>query len=290
MTDAPELLIHLDTAPVHRAGYPMFVGITVENPLPRSTYYALPEIDRFDVPPPVQLVLTGPGGAAAQVLPAKTPGAHEGEPEGIRLGPGEMVRVLFDLSELHPALVAGRHTLGARYLAKPLRPEADPVSFDVEIPPEEEAAAAAKLCASNRAGAPSWNAFLTDNFREVDDEELADLGNEGRARLGYVRMLHQAVYGPDGPARLDPKAFDGLGTGALSGEVVVLEHEMLAARRDPGAALLEQRIVATWPGLRWRVRENYADDGLVTRMRRVYGADRAFPVPPRPLPYESPRP
>lgn len=290
MTQSPELLLHLDTAPVHRAGYPMLVGVTVENPLPKSTYYSLPEIDRFDVPPPVELTLTGPSGAPGQVLPAKNPGAQEGEPEGIRLGPGEMVRVLVDLSELHPVLVAGLHTLSGRYLARPLRPQADPVTFEVEVPGEREARAVATLRASNRPGVPSWNAFLLDNFREIDDEELVDLGDVGRAQLGFTRMLHRAIYGPEGPSRLDPKAFDGLGIGALSSEVVVLEHEMLAARRDPGAATLEQRIVTTWPGLAWRVRESYADDGLLTRLRRVYGADRAFPVAPSPLPYESPRP
>jgi hypothetical protein len=290
MTQPPELLVRLDTAPVHRAGYPMLVAVTVENPLPQSTYYALPKIDRFDVPPPLELLLTGPDGGAPQVLPGKTPGAHEGEPEGMRLGPGEMVRTLIDLSELHPRLSAGPHTLTARYLARPLRPQADPVSFVVEMPGEDEARAIAKLRASNRPGAPSWNAFLLDNFREVDDEELADLGDAGRAQLGHTRMLHQAIYGPEGAAQLDPKAFDGLGAGALTGETMVLEHELLAARRDPGAAALEQRILSAWPGLEWRVRENYADDGLVTRLRRVYGADRAFPVPPSPLPYEGARP
>lgn len=283
-----ELELHIDTAPIHRAGYPMLVGVTIENPLPQRTYYSLPEIDRFEVPPPVELVLTGPSTPDGQVLPAKTPGAHEGEPDGWRLGPGETRRALVDLSELQPVLAAGDHSLVARYMARPLWPEAEAVSFQVELPGREEAEAIARVRASNRAGTPSWNAFLLDNFREVDDEELEALGDIGRRELGFTLMLQRAIYGPLGPARLDPKAFDGLGTGPVIAEVAALEHEMLAARGDPGAAAVASRIEGAWPGLAWRIEENLAGAGLLTRLRRIAGADRAFPAPPSPLPYASP--
>jgi len=284
----PDLELRIDASPRYRRGYPMLIAVTVGNPLPKRTYMALPEIDRFVVPPPVEFTIVAAGATDGDVLPCKGPGAHEGEPEGFRLGPGESWTGLVDLSELGPTPKAGGFVLHARYVARPVSAEAEPVSFEIDVPGDDEAAAVARLRASNLEDAPSWNTFLTNNFREVEPVELDGIPPEGRAALAFTLALHRAIYGAAGVDTLDLGCFRGLGDGAVALECEVLEHELAAARGDPSAATLRARVVGTWPGLAWRLAENDAREGLLTRLRQVHGAERTFPALPDPLPYGGP--
>jgi hypothetical protein len=281
----PELVVSLEVAPSYRAGYPMPFAVTVGNPLPQRTYYALPEIDRFVVPPPLELVLVRVGEREGQLLPSRPPGAHEGEAQGMRMAGGESRRMLYDLAELAPALVAGPHELRARYLASPLSALADPVRFEVEIPEPDEAAAIARLRASNSAGAPSWNAFLLENFREIEPDELRDVPAAQLPRLALVLAMHRAIYGALGPARVPWSIFVGSGGGALDAELYAIAHELAVARSDPNTPGLQAQLLASWPALAWRVADNLAGAGLITRLRELAGADRAHPALPDPLPY-----
>ncbi|HWB78250.1 MAG TPA: hypothetical protein VG755_24965, partial [Nannocystaceae bacterium] len=140
-----DLELTIEVAPSYRIGYPMPVAATVLNPLPQRTYFVLPEIDRFEVPPPLELVVVRAGERDGQLLPMKATEAHEGEPEGFRLGPGEERRMLFDLAELAPVLAAGPYVLRARYVARPVSATAAAVRFEVEVPGEDEASAIARL-------------------------------------------------------------------------------------------------------------------------------------------------
>jgi hypothetical protein len=207
----------------------------------------------------------------------------------MRLGGGEAQRMLFDLSELEPQLVAGRHRLDARYFGGPVRAVAAPVAFDVEVPSDEEAAAVARLRANNRARAPSWSAFLTDNFREIEADELVEIPPQARAELAFTLALHRAIYGPLGVDRLDPGMFRGM-VGAPLDELAVLEHELLVARGDPNAATLASAVVAKLPALAWRIADNADRRGTLQMWRMLYGAERRFPAVPDPLPYGQARP
>jgi hypothetical protein len=195
--------------------------------------------------------------------------------------------LLFDMSELQPALKAGRYRLGGRYVVRPFSVTADPVAFEVEEPGAPEAAAVAALRARNRPNAPSWNAFVLDNFREVAAEELDDIGPEGRAHLAIVLGMHRSTYGPDAIDRIDPSLFRNLGDGPLVAESALLEHEVLVARSDPAAASFEASIRSQWPSLGWRVDDNARGQGLLARLRRMVGAERSFPPVPTPLPYSG---
>ncbi|HET6584286.1 MAG TPA: hypothetical protein VFG69_12575, partial [Nannocystaceae bacterium] len=199
----PDLELAIEAPAIHRRGYPLLVAVTVRNALPQRTYFALPAIDRFEVPPPVEFVVTPPGASEGEILPSRPEGTGEDEPKGMRLGGGEARRMLFDLSELHPDLVAGAHRLDARYLG-PVGAIAAPVTFEVEVPGAQEAEAVAGLRASNRTHEPSWTAFLTDNFREVAADELVGIPAAGRERLAFTLALHRAIHGPLGVAQLDP--------------------------------------------------------------------------------------
>lgn len=280
-----DLELTIEVASSYRVGYPMAIAATVVNPLPQRTYFALPEIDRFEVPPPLELVLVRVGEQDGQRLPTKATAAHEGEPEGFRLGPGESRRMLFDLAELAPVLAAGAYELRARYVARPVSAVAAPVRFDVLVPGEAEASAIARLRASNTLGEPSWNAFVLDNFREIEAHELRDIPAAERPRLAMVLALHVAIYGPLGPDRLPPQVFAGSGDAPLAAELAAIEHELAAARSDPSTIPLQQQLLAQWPGMAWRIQGNLDRDGMIARLRRVAGADREWPAPPSPLPY-----
>lgn len=286
----PDLVCKVEVAPSYRVGYPMPIAATIENPLPQRTYFALPFIDRFDMPPPLELVLVRVGERDGQLLPAKTPGAHEGEPHGFRLGPGEARRMLLDMAELDPRLEAGEYELRARYLAPPISADANPVRFTVELPGEDEAAAVARLRATNTSRSPSWNAFLLENFREIERHELEHVPAAQHLRLRHMLTLHWASYGPHAPARLPPNTFDGAGDGPLVPELLALTHELALARGDATVATLEARLLAGWPGMAWRIEANREGDGVIARLRRIAGAERAYPPVPVPLPYAGATP
>jgi hypothetical protein len=279
----PELTVAIEAPAIHRRGYPMLVAVTIGNPVAGLTYFALPPVERFRVPPPVEFVVTRAGADAGEVLPAEAGESGEDEPKGMRLAGGDARRMLFDLSELDPHLVAGPHRLDARYLG-PVVAHANAVSFEVEVPSDDEAAAVARLRASNRAGEASWSAFLTDNFREIEARELDKIPPEGRAELAFTLALHRAIYGPLGVDRLDPALFRGL-AGVPLDELAVLEHELLAARGDPNAGALASTILASLPALAYRIEANDRRRGALRIWRMLYGAERSFPAVPDPLPY-----
>ena len=279
----PELTIAIETLPIYRRGYPMLVAVTIGNPVEGMTYFALPPVERFRVPPPVEFVVTRAGADVGEVLPAMTAESGEDEPKGMRLAGDEARRMIVDLSELNPHLVAGPHRLDARYFG-PVIARANPASFEVVVPSDEEAAAVARLRASNRDGESSWSAFLTDNFREIEASELDAIPAEGRAELAFTLALHRAIYGPLGVDRMDPARFRGL-SGVPLDELAVIEHELLAARGDPQAAALASTILGQLPSLAHRIEANDRRRGALQIWRMLYGAERSFPSVPDPLPY-----
>ena len=284
-----ELELRIEAPGVVVLGGPIMVAVTVSNPRPERTYYALPPVEWFAVPPPVEFVLVDAGaGADAEVeaLPVRLVDLHEGPPRGMTLRPGESRRALVDLSELHPPLHAGRWRLGARYFARPLPPIA---AAEVELEVVEPTAASAKALAALRrrhgGREPSWNDVLLANFREIEDEELVDLDAPSRAAIALHLWLHRAVYGPTPVAALDPSTVTSFATGPLEGEAAVLSHEILVARGDPGAAALAAAIVARWPGLQWRIEDDLVGRGLVRMLREAVGAES--PSRPVRLPYSG---
>lgn len=288
MTADLELVVEAPAVAV--LGAPILVAVTVTNPRPERTYLALPPVEWFAVPPPVEFRLVpaeaGPD-AEAIVLPAREIQRGEGPPRGMLLGPGQSHRALVDLSELAPPLHAGRWRLGARYFAFPLPPVAAPeLELEVVEPATKASAVAlARLRARHQDREPSWNAVLLQNERTIEDDELADLDPRSRAAVALHLWLHRAAYGPTPVASLDPGTLAGLGVGPLEGEVAVLAHELLTARGDPSAPALASAVVARWPGLAWRIEDDLAGQGLVQMLRSVVGAER--PAPAAPLPYSS---
>lgn len=279
-----ELTLRVEAPAVVVIGAPIWLSVTVANPRPERTYGTLPPVERFAVPPPVELVLTelaAPDGNAV-ALPVKRAEVGEGPPRGMGLRPGEARAALYDLSELHPPLRPGRWRLGARYHAPPLPPSpAPPVELHAIAPSEASARALAALRSRGGGLEPSWGALLLDHPFTIEDEALADLDAESRAAVAMHLWLHRAIHGPTPVAALDPAGPASFGAGVLEGEAAVLTHELLAARHDPGAAALAATIVARWPGLRWRIEDDLAGHGLVQTLRVAVGAESPeAPVPP----------
>lgn len=264
-------------------GAPLWLSVTVTNPRPERTYGALPPVERFAVPPPVEFVLAelgGPGHGAV-ALPVKLVDVREGPPRGMTLGPRQSRTSLYDLSTLHPSLRPGRWRLDARYHARPLPPiAAAPVELEAVAPGEASARALAALRRRGGGLEPSWNGLLLDARGTIEDEALAELDADSHAALAMHLWLHHAVHGPTPVAALDPSAPASLAAGPLEGEAAVLSHEILAARGDPAAATLAAAIQARWPGLCWRVEDDLAGRGLVQVLRSAVGAESPG-APPR---------
>ncbi|HWB76734.1 MAG TPA: hypothetical protein VG755_17330, partial [Nannocystaceae bacterium] len=128
-------------------------------------------------------------------------------------------------------------------------------------------------------------AFLLDNFREIEAHELREIPAEQLPRLAMLLALHRAIYGAAGPDAVAPAIFAGSGDGPLAAELAAIEHELAAARGDPNALVLQQQLLARWPGMAWRIQGNLDRDGMIARLRRLAGAEREWPALPTPLPY-----
>ncbi|MEX1363336.1 MAG: hypothetical protein AB1Z98_09435, partial [Nannocystaceae bacterium] len=203
MSTEPELTIALETSDTHRIGFPLPVAVLLTNPSSVRTYFSLPPIQRFVVPPPVQFVLTAADQTSVR-LPAANPAAREGPSRGIRLEPGQSHRVLVDLSELEPPTEPGAYQLSARYLMRPFSPESAALPITLVQPPPPEAEAADRLRRTNALERRSWNAVLTANFREIEAEELQGLTVQGRASLALHLLVHRAIYSVLPIEDLDP--------------------------------------------------------------------------------------
>lgn len=285
---AGEPIVHLEGPTTHRRGLPLFVLVELENPHPKRTYFTIPDLDWFRVPPPVQFVVTGSDGVERE-LPRSASGAGEGDPKGFRLGPGERRTMLYDLSEslFDPPL--GSLRIAARCPVGPLVARGPAMTVEIEALPEPEHAAVARLRNAHARRSPSWNAFVSDNFRTIEPEELEELSQASLDALCLHLFLHRAVYGPRGVDSISLDPLDAATEGPAGLEAAVLRHEGLVARGDPGAQALERRLVSERPGIAWRLTANAKGKGRVTSLRTIVGAGRRSPPPPTPLPYEEPR-
>ncbi len=252
--------IAIEALPEFVLRLPMPVAVTIENRNPEGTFSGLRGCDLLSPAGGVEFRLVPPQGQTL-LWPAESARMRENPFAGFTLGPGEVRRMLFDLSVIDPSPRPGRYRLEAT-LFQPLAPaEAPPLELTFVEPPNPEAAVVSKL----RAGHASWAAFVLDGGPALP----ASLPQG----LGLHRFLREAVHGPRPIASLDPEDAARFAPGPLEGEAAVLRVEILSARGDPRTAEESGRILRRWPGLRWRLDEISRGEGLLTRLRQWEGAE-----------------
>jgi hypothetical protein len=271
--------ITLEVAREYWLGFPMIVAVTVSNSTPQRTFYHLPECDLFTTTGPVEFLFTS--GSDVVRFGAASRQRREGPPRGFTLRPGESRRMLFDLAGLEPQLHAGTWRVEARYHASLGASVAPPVTVRIVQPEEADAQAAVALRRDNDVKTASWLYFLQANWRTVNP---AGLSARGRAALALHLFLHRAIYGPQPVAEL--RAEDLQMEGATEAEAAIYRLEILTARKDTRAAAEASALLTKWPGMRWRVEEVNKSEGLLTRARQAWGAERSD-KPPGPVPYAN---
>jgi hypothetical protein len=158
-------------------------------------------------------------------------------------------------------------------------------TFEIRAPSEKDRVAAARLRASNDRKAPSWRAFVRENWSTPD---VGDLSGAARAHLAYYLYLHRVAYGPVSVAALDPQEPWKFAHGVLESEAALARLEILRAAHRPEADGIEKAVLERWPGLTWRVEKIHLGQGLLTVLRTGWGVESSGASREnRPRPYPS---
>lgn len=268
-TAAPLVTVVAD--PEYLVGFPMVVAVTLTNTTEGTTWSDLPGFDLLSVTVPVQFTFVGPDGRRSE-LPTRSLRVGEGPPDGITLAPGQAWTMLFDISELTPPLTPGAYTLESLYRTRHGAYPAAPVPVTISAPSLEDGVAAGRLRAAQNAPDPSWSRFLDNGRADLPEVELSP---EGWRALAFHEAVHRAVYGHQALKAIDPALFDGFKTGPLAGAAALIRLELWRARDDARAGRLTEKLLAQWPGLRWRVQEIEAGRGWLASLRRTVGAEKS---------------
>lgn len=265
--DPPEAAappIELVAGPEYWLGFPMVVQVTVKNSTRTRSWYALPACRLLKAPGPVAFRFTGAAGQVVELAAAATR-AGEGPARGFDLEPGQARTMLFDMSELDPALSAGAWNLTGVYTTPRGTSVSPAIAVTLVAPTREDSAAAAMLRAAHGTGAPSWSRLLDDGPPELPEVALSAAAWR---QLAFHEAVHRVVVGTPSLDQVDPATFDGFDGTPLAGEAALLRLELLEARGDSGAAALRATIAGSWPGLRWRLEEMTAGSGWLSGLRR----------------------
>ncbi len=262
------------------AGFPMMVAVELHN-VTTNLFTSFQPFRSFYGPGPVEFVLHG--GGHEWTWPDEPP-RMEGEPNGVDFRPGSSWLALQDLSELHPDIPPGHYELSARSLFPGgVAPSATAV-FDIRAPSEKDRAVAARLRASNDRKAPSWRAFVRENWSTPD---VAELSVAAHAHLAYYLYLHRVAHGSVSVAALDPEEPWKFAHGILESEAVLVRLEILRAAQRPEADGVEKAVLERWTGLNWRVEKIHRGQGLLTALRTGWGVESPRAPSDRPRPYPS---
>ena len=179
--------------------------------------------------------------------------------------------MLLDISLLNPPLRPGPYTLQAAYEFALGSPKSDPVHVTLVALSESDAQEAARLRGENPPRGPSWGDFVRLNAGPIDPSRLSATT---RHAIAMHLFLQRVAHGPQSIPEIDPEAVTAFAKGPLEGEAAILRYEVLRARAGGPLPEEEQRLLAKWPGLKWRTAEIEEGWGLLSRLRGWWGAER----------------
>ena len=208
------------------------------------------------------------------------PSLHEPDipKKEVLLPPGAAYRMLLDLTKESRIWQPGVYHLSIAARTSPESVESAPVTVELATPNAADAREGARLRSlgshSYDAHQGSWQPFLTSHPATVTVSPA--LSHDASQQLALVLFYHRAAYGPETPARLDPRWLDSIRAPSLRAEVAALALELGAARLDPGAPGLERDLTARWPGMSHRALDIRSGQGAIARARETFGAEGHF--------------
>lgn len=276
MTDRPtELTLAVKAAPGYVVGLPMFVEVTLSNQTEGADYYALTRCDAWSPPFPVEFTFSA--GAEHVRLPARAPVSAGATPRGFDLSPGEARTWALDLSELETPVPAGVWQCTARWVMRHEQPRAAAVTVTLT---EAESADVPLIQQLRRVGDErrhTW-ANLVKDPAALQEPALRSLSADARRALLPYLILHEAVHGPVPLSRFPIGDLAHHQAGPWASEAAVLAFELAWARHASDLADERKAVLTRWPGVAFRVEQIERGAGVVTTLRKQYGAERG-PTP-----------
>jgi hypothetical protein len=265
-----ELSLRLEVASEYVLGLPFFVEVTLSNETEGAEYYDLLPCDPFSAPFPIEFTFSADENAVT--LPALSGAAREAKKRGFDLSPGEARTFVLDLSDLNPELSPGTWQCQARWVMRHEMPRSAPVRVVLAGPPAADQPLLERLRSGGRPQAPSW-ANLVEFSDALKEDVFRALSDRAKATLVPYLIMRQAVYGPEPLASFPTDYLAQHQRGPWSSEASVLLYELQWAREAPDLVPHRQALLQRWPGLAFRVQRIESGAGLLTTLRREYGAD-----------------
>ena len=244
-------------------GLPLVFSVSVQNHSATSTFLKLPDWSLLSASAPLTFVFTDDHHHLTEVASSAKDPAN-----GYGLGPGDVHTELYDLSLLHPSLAPGHYRVKVVFTARGTRYTSTEVEVRLVAPDAADATAIATLLAP--VPDRDWRQFLTNHPLAVAAPNLTP---PSARQVALHLFIHRALYGQVGLGSLDLRQL-ATSTGPLEGEAAVYRYELLRARHDPGADAAAADVRRRWPGLGHRLTEIDRGFGMLTGLRRLYGADK----------------
>ena len=267
------LALRIKTSHRYVAHLPMFVEVTLANDATDAEeLVGLTACNPWDPPFPVELAFSA--GTRRVTLPSRSDTGREQSTDTFTLAPGQARTWVLDLSELDTPIPPGAWHCTARWVMRDARSPAATATASVSV----EAARAADVPLLRRlrvfgdADTPSW-ANLVEDREALHSPELHGLSAESRRALAPYLVIHRAVHGREPLSKFPPERLSELQQGPWASEAAVLRYELAWARHAPDLARLGSSILASWPGVAYRLDEVDRGAGFLTALRDRVGPE-----------------
>ncbi|MEZ0469751.1 hypothetical protein [Luteimonas salinilitoris] len=291
--ESHDLSISVASEPRYVLGYPILVAITLRNDSADTDYLNIADLGLVNPIDSLAVnIVPSNGGPARRLGPSFT--FRDQDLFRTTLMSKQSRRMLVDLSQFGQSLDKGKYQVRfSVYISAGAFASSPPVEMEFIEPSSKEGIEAARLrrlgLRANAEDYGSWQPFLTNNWESISASE--EIGEPTRRQLSLHLFLHRAAYGQESIANL---SMDGLGKlqgSVLSPEAACLEYELLAARLPkPELASRRAEVLQKWPELETRLDKIDAGEGLLTTLRRGYGAEKRTAPPPDKRPYRNTTP
>ena len=277
--------IILEAQARYLSGFPIIISVTFSNESTETRFFDLPEMNLLGVPDSISLRLEPIRGGVGL---STSPSSYRAGVRRLTLEPGESRQMGLELSNFGINIQPGTYRVTlALHVGKHAR-RSNPVTIEFVKPTVDDAAEAIRLrrLGISPTDTGAWAPFLKNNWNTVTVSR--NLSQEAMRQLGLHLFLHRALYGPTRVAQLDVSPLREISGPVLRAEAALLEFEILTIRNDAGAAgSLREAILESWPALRFRVERLAEEKGLLTRGRKLFGAEKEFNQPPASYPYRQ---
>ncbi|HXU64431.1 MAG TPA: hypothetical protein VN962_22180 [Polyangia bacterium] len=271
MGPSNKLALRIKMSARYVAHLPMFVEVTLANPATSAEeYVGLITCNPWAPPFPVEFAFSS--GARKVPLPARSDVGWEEAAHRFNLPPGQARTCVLDLSELDTPIPPGAWHCTAGWLMRVEHPRWAGASVTIAAAPAADLPLIDRLRVLRRADSASWANFLEDRDA-IHSPELRGLSAESRRALAPYSTIHRAIHGPQPLAKFPLEQLSELRSGPWASEAAVLEYELAWARHAAHLTELRSSILASWPGVTYRLDEVEKGAGYLTALRDRVGPD-----------------